>query len=249
MSDLDEKQFIQKINNCYRRTINEGRPVFMDFYNKDWAMGVLKKNGGSKNCYFWGGYEEAERQMIGVCEYSIEQYEFPISGIKIKIDKHKTKPLAHRDYLGALLNLGIKREVIGDIMINEEGADIILRENMSDYISHELTSVSRYNQIQISQVNVSELKISMPITKEYQAVVASLRMDVIVAVGFGLSRAESVKLIQSSKVKCNGMDVTNKQQVKEGDSISARGHGKIKFNKIKGLTKKERLQITIEKYV
>ena len=252
MSDLDEKKFMQLVNDSFNKTKLQGRPVFTNFYNKDWAIAVLQKNhkaGIINNCYFFGGYEGAERQVLGVSEYPIEDYEFPISGIKLKVNVGKNKPLTHRDYLGAIINLGIKREIIGDIMLNDEGADIVLKENMSDYISQELTSVSKYNEIEILQVDVSEIKISIPNTKECHVVVASLRMDVIVAAGFGLSRGESVKLIESSKVKCNGMDVTCKQKVKQGDSISARGYGKVKFGQIKALTKKERLQVTIEKYI
>lgn len=252
MSALEEKQFLQIVNDYINKTRVKGIPMFMSFYNKDWVIAVLNKNikyGISNNCYFWGGYEEAERQMIGISEYPLENYDFPLSGLRIKVKTGKDRTLTHRDYLGALLNLGIKREVIGDIMLNEEGADIIIKENMSEYISRELISISRYNEIDISQVDISELKISKPNTKECHVVVASLRMDVIVSAGFGVSRSESVKLIDSSKVKCNGMDVTSKQQVKEGDNISVRGYGKIKFRQIKALTKKERLQITIEKYI
>ena len=74
-------------------------------------------------------------------------------------------------------------------------------------------------------------------------------MDAIIAAGFGISRTTAAKLIAADKAKCNGVSTQTSYQVKEGDSVTLRGYGKIKIGPTLGMSKKEKLRIVIDKYI
>ncbi len=250
--DVDEKRFVKMILEYSKRAEQQYRPFFTNFYNKEWLKNMLDcyvDEPTKQMCFFYGGFETAERQVLGIAPYDIQEEDFPIMALEVRVKTGIGKLLTHRDYLGALLGLGIERDTIGDIVIKPFGAYIIASESMISYISSNLLSVGRYQNIEQQIIPFSQLVIDPPQVKIYETTVASLRVDVIVAAAFGLSRGTCTKLIQAERVKCNGIMSTNKQLIKEGDHITVRGYGKIKLKQINGLTKKDRLHITIEKYI
>lgn len=252
INDIDEKRFVKMIFEYSKRADSQYRPLFTDFYDREWVTHMLDcyvDESTRQMCYFYGGFETAERQMIGVAPYHLENEDFPMNVLQVNVKVGMGKPLTHRDYLGALLGLGIERDTIGDIVIKPFGAYIIANDSMISYISSQLLSIGRYQNIELQVIPFSQMVIDPPEVKIYETTVASLRLDVIVAAAFGLSRGLSTKLIQSEKVKCNGIIGNHKQLIKEGDRITVRGHGKIKLKQINGVTKKDRLHITIEKYI
>lgn len=252
INDIDEKRFVKMILEYSKRAEHQYRPLFTDFYDREWLnhiLGCYVDESTRQMCYFYGGFETAERQMIGVSPYHLENEDFPMSVLQVNVKVGMGKPLTHRDYLGALLGLGIERDTIGDIVIKPFGAYIIANDSMISYISSQLLSIGRYQNIELQVIPFSQMVIDPPQVKIYETTVASLRLDVIVAAAFGLSRGLSTKLLQSEKVKCNGIIGNHKQLIKEGDRITVRGHGKIKLKQINGVTKKDRLHITIEKYI
>lgn len=250
IANPDDKRFIKKIMEYNYKAEMQYRPFFTDFYNKEWMTQLLKQYLGiQSNFYFFGGHAEAERQMLGIAPFELEGAEFPIMCLKIEVKTGIGKPLSHRDFLGALLGLGIERDAIGDIIIKPFGAYIIVEEAIGHYIRAMLTSIARYQNIEITEIEYTALDIDPPITKEIRAIVSSLRLDAVIAAGFGLSRSICVKLIQGDKVKCNGISLSAKSLVKEGDYLTVRGYGKLKLAKINGTSKKDRLHITIEKYI
>ncbi len=252
INDADEKRFVKMMLEYSKRSEQQFRPIFTDFYNKEWLLSMIDRyieESTKQMCYFYGGFEEAERQVLGIAPYEIQEEDFPIMALELKVKTGIGKALTHRDYLGALLGLGIERETIGDIVIKPFGAYIIANESMVSYINSNLLSIGKYQNIEHQVIPFSQLQINPPQIKSYETTVASLRLDVIVAAGFGLSRGVCTKLIQADRVKCNGVTSTNKQLIKEGDHITVRGYGKIKLKQISGLTKKDRIHITIEKYV
>lgn len=250
--DIQEKRFVKMVLEYSKRADEQYRPLFTSFYDKQWLNNMLAcyvDNSIKEMCYFYGGFETAERQILGISPYPIEGEVFPIVALEVKVKTGIGKLLTHRDYLGALLGLGIERDTIGDIVIKPFGAYIIASESMISYISSNLLSIGRYQNIEQQVIPFSQMVIDPPQVKTYQMTIASLRLDAIVAAAFGLSRSTAAKLIQSERVKCNGIVGNSKQLIKEGDHITARGYGKIKLKQINGLTKKDRLHITIEKYI
>ena len=252
ITDSKEKLFIKTILEYADRAEKQNRAFFTDFYSVAWMKQVIDKHlrvEDRSRCQFFGGYLDAERQILGIFPRLDDEMLFPITCLKIIVKTGIGKSLSHRDFLGALLGLGIERDKIGDIIIEPFGAFIIIKENMADYVFTSLTSIGKYQNIEISIADFTDLNVSVPKTKDMHTTVASLRLDVIVSAGFGISRAESLKLIQSDKAKCNGMDTSASYLLKEGDHVTLRGYGKIKLKQINGTTKKDRIHVCIEKYI
>lgn len=252
IKDDTEKQFVKNVTMYLQKAEQQYRPFFTDFYNIDWMQSMMKRyfKGISEELYtFFGGYEGAERQMLCICPYEIQKEDYELSVLLLKVKTGIGKALTHRDYLGAILGLGIERKLIGDIVLNPQGAYIFVNRGMVSYISSQLSGIGRYQRLEVEEVSLDDLQIEKPKTKELRATVSSLRADAVAAACFGLSRSECAKLVQGEKLKCNGMIASVSTAINEGDTLSLRGYGKAKLVAINGQTKKERLHITIEKYI
>lgn len=202
-----------------------------------------------------GGLEICERKMI--CFGSEEELGYkgvwPIKLIIIEplIDKFSDE-LSHRDFLGALMNLGIERAVLGDIIVkNQKRAYVFCQENISDYIADNITKIKHTNVscrvVDISQAEeISELK---PELFDISCIVAAARFDAVVAVLIKCSRSEAVKFFQTDKVTLNGRICTrNSIALKEGDIFSIRGYGKYIYCGSGNETRKGRLHIYLKGY-
>lgn len=252
IKDESERQFVKTVAMYMDKAELQYRPFFTDFYNIDWmkSMMVQYLQGYHEDLYtFFGGYEGAERQVMCICPYEIERSDYEIVALKLEVKTGIGRALSHRDFLGAILGLGIDRKQIGDIIVKPFGAYVILSRSMADYVSSQLLSIGRYQKIEISQVAFEKLEIDAPQVKVINQTVSSLRMDAVAACSFGMSRSECAKLIQGEKLRCNGSIVGVSDLIKEGDVLTMRGYGKAKFVAINGQTKKERIHITIERYV
>ncbi len=252
IKNIEEKQFVKTITDYAYRANKQNRPFFTEFYNKDWMESLLSQYC-SKESYieytYFGGYEGAERQKLAITPYELRYEDFDIGALNIEVKIGLGKALSHRDYLGAILSLGIERDRIGDIIPYESGAYVIICQSMIPYIRSQLLTIGRYQKVEVEEIPLSDLTAIKPKIKEMNTTVSSLRMDAVTAAAFGLSRSECAKLIQGEKAKRNGLAVSVGQLLSEGDTITLRGYGKAKLKVINGYTKKERLHITIEKYV
>ena len=252
IKDVEERQFIKQIQNALYLSDAKYRESFTDFYNKEWMQSVYKKYLGdtlAEGLVYFGGYEGAERQILGCAPFELCDEDFPLCCLKIVVKTGIGKALSHRDYLGALLGLGIERDKMGDIIVKSFGAYVMVSKVLSDYIEVSLTSIGRYQNIEITAIPFSEVEVQPPQTKRIETTVASLRVDATIAAGLHLSRSMVLKLIEAGKVKCNGMETNRCVNLKEGDHITVRGYGKFKLTKVNGMTKKDRIHVVIEKYV
>lgn len=252
IKDENEKQFVKIVSDYFIKADAQYRPFLTDFYNIDWMQSMMKRyfHEYSPDLYtFYGGYEGAERQVMCVCPFALPKEAYEISVLQLKVKTGIGKPLTHRDYLGAVLGLGIDRKLVGDIVLNPEGAYIIVNSGMTAYIRSQLLSIGRYQKLEIEEIPLGHLQVEKPKTKEIRSTVSSLRADAVAAVCFGISRSECAKLIQGEKVKRNGVAASLSESVSVGDVFSVRGYGKAKLVAVNGQTKKERLHITIEKYI
>lgn len=252
IKDVEEKRFVKMFLEFQERADHQYRSCFSDFYNVTWMESVIEKYRsiiGHGTFQFFGGFEGAERQILVVSPYELSEADYPICALIVRVKTGIGKKLTHRDFLGALLGLGIKRETIGDLLINEFGAYMIVNRSIASYIETNLTGIGRYKNIEIEEIAFNELKLESPKLKEVSMTVSSLRLDVIVSGAFGLSRSITSKLIQAEKIKCNGMSQSATYLVHEGNVISVRGYGKFILKEVGGLTKKDRQHVIIEKYV
>lgn len=200
---------------------------------------------------FYGGHELSERQILRFGSAKDLGYEgvFPISTICITplIEKFG-ETLSHRDYLGALMNLGIERDRIGDILIKEKTAYLFCLNSIADYILEHLTKI-RHTSVKCEVVNndIPELR---PTFKEESFPVASLRLDGIIAYLTKCSRKETLSFFTDKKVTLNGITTgRNSINLKEGDVFSVRGYGKFIFVGTGGNTRKGKIYVQVKRYL
>lgn len=195
-----------------------------------------------------GGYEGAERKLLIVFQDYLlpETIEKPLVALKITKNS-EFETLTHRDYLGGLLSLGIKREKVGDILVYDEGCYIILQEPLKDYIQFHLNKIGNVS-ISIKEVDLEEVKLLDVNFKEILGTVASLRLDNIISLAFKAPRSEAQTFISKERVYIN-WSIANKNfhEIHEGDIISVRGRGRVIVEKIQGKTRTGRIHIKLKK--
>jgi RNA-binding protein YlmH len=199
----------------------------------------------------FGGTNDCERVMLRFGSEDICGYEedFPISCIEISpvIEKFGEE-LSHRDYLGALMNLGIERVTLGDIVIIGKRAYLFCTEKIAPYIVDSLDKVRHTSvRCQITQ-NIPESTVTKFERKTLQ--VSGARTDSIIAKLYKMSRSESVELFRAKKVFVNGrLNENNSGQLKAGDKVSVRGFGRFKYIGVSGETRKGKLNVDIDMYI
>ena len=191
----------------------------------------------------WGGYEDAERKMFFFLPDYME--EAPTDSLcVIKATHRDTKAPSHRDYLGSILGLGVKREGVGDILVSEDSAQIIVRASLSDFFLSNYISAGRVH-LSVSSIPVSELIIpeSEPVFKS--ASLASLRADAVLAAAFNVSRTVSQEAIMSGKVHLNNLPLLKGDKlIAAGDKIRWQGKGRFILSETGGQSRKGRLFVT-----
>ena len=196
-----------------------------------------------------GGYECAERQMAAfIPDALFYEWDYPITCLKITKDTKKFQEnLSHRDYLGAMIHLGVDRSVIGDILIRGEDAWFFCVDSMADFFVQELVKV-RHTAVHTQIVSQAETPLE-PVREPVQATVSSVRLDAVAAAAFSSSRTKMLPLIQGGQVYVNSvLTVSNAYTLKEGDIVSVRGKGKFCFRQVLSLTKKGKHRVLLERY-
>lgn len=195
-----------------------------------------------------GGYDEAERRLAffgSLAELGWEETP-PISIVEAQpLNPKFADELSHRDYLGALMSLGIRREVLGDIVVHNKSAYIFCLESIADFIVDELTTV-RHTNIKCQIVGTLPPEaVKAPEPREINA--ASERFDCITAAVFGIKRDEVKALCARKLLFINGSVVTKiEKSPAVGDIISLRGYGRFRYNGISATTRKGRLKIAVD---
>ncbi len=207
--------------------------------------------GGGLPFSFAGGFPEAERRILicGSEDFFGYRPEPPLAVLVLEPAHEKyAEALTHRDYLGALMSLGLKRDQLGDIVIQDKTAYLICLEPVSDYIRTNLTEVRRTSvRIRREEGPVPALE---PRFAELELNVASERLDAVVAAFCGLARGKADQLFAAEKVFVNGIPVTDRSRsLKEGERFSVRGFGKAVYDGIAGESRKGRLFVRLRKYI
>ena len=230
-------------NNCY---------TFTDFLSLQEQSCFLEeqKNLCNPSYTLWGGQEGCERQMLRFGDPGELGYEvpFPIVCIAIKPLLEKfAENLSHRDYLGALMNLGIERKLVGDILIHGKTAYVFVCEKIAGYIKENLGKIRHTNIVCTIPDTIPDY--IKPKTEFRELIVASERLDGIVAKFCKITRSQADELFREKKVFLNSRLCENTaHRLAENDIITVRGYGKFYYRGIRHETKKEKLCIQIEQY-
>lgn len=256
-TDSDEILFKKRLEELASKSYKNSQYLFTGFL----TLAEL-------NCYYqlerelsyvtvtaFGGTSDCERVMLRFGDSELCGYEepFPIACIEIFPMAEKfAEELSHRDYLGALMNLGIERATLGDIIVFGEGerahhAFLFCAEKMASYIIEELDKV-RHTSVRC-RLAESIPKSTVTRLERKRVQISAPRADSIIAKLYKLSRSEAVELFRAKKIFVNGrLNENNSAQLKPGDRVSVRGFGRFLFVGISGETRKGRLNAEADIY-
>lgn len=242
--DLKNKMFriIDKANGCLKNYDVR----FSDFLNPfevENAKAILNSNDDLKYTVD-GGYDESERKIVFIYPFYMYYEDISETLRFIQIEGNfKFKSISHKDYLGSLLSLGIKREKIGDIIIHENFCQVIVTFDICDFILMNLEKVAR-NNVKLKEISRKEVLYNPPNYKEINFTVSSSRIDCIISGLYNISRQESAKLINNEKVQVNYEKVIScSKEIKSKSLISVRGKGRSQIINIGDLTKKGKFKV------
>ena len=240
-SDNDDKLFRSQIDDAIGLCEKRQKPYFFSFLTER-QQAVARQYMDSihfPNYRFYGGYDDCERAVLGLWFYD-EIEEYPVSALEITF--RKADKLTHRDFLGALMSLGIERETIGDILVEDGRCIVFVKSEIKDYILSQLFKIGNAG-VKIHEAEPDKLPQGRGF-EELNLTVSSLRLDNVVAAVSGLSRDKTKQCILSGNVTLNFLPCENvSKSVSEGDSLSIRGKGKYKISGVLGETKKHRIRI------
>ena len=244
--------FLKRIRELAYLSYQRDIVTFSDFLNlnEQNMVSSLKQQFPQVVMETFGGYDNAERQMVAFHPDALAfTWEYPIDCLKIEPKAIKfSENLSHRDYMGALLNLGVDRSVIGDIIVQEKAAWFFCQSKMTEFFLENLCRV-RHTNILITKVNDPE-EFPHPNLESINGTCASVRLDSLIALAFKASRSSMVSYIESGQVFVNGKLITsNGYEPKEGDIVSVRGKGRFIFDGVSHQTKKGRCGVRILLYV
>ncbi|MFP4661140.1 MAG: photosystem II S4 domain protein [Halanaerobiales bacterium] len=236
-----------KIEMVIERKTNESTN-FLNPYQTEVAAGIIKQIY-DVNYIVDGGYREAERKRVTIFpEYLFPDHvDSPVSILKLS-GNFKFQPVNHQDFLGAIMGLGIKREMVGDIIITDDFAQLMIADELKDFVSMKLNQVHEV-PVEVSEIDSDNLVIPSENTKEIRTTVASMRLDAVASAGFGDSRSKISRDIKNEKVKVNWKVETNPaSDVNIGDLISIRGRGRVKVDQDIGLSHRGRIKLILQRY-
>lgn len=227
--------------------------LFLDIYRQSTVINYLTRKKVRWDLY--GGFEDSERKLVVFLPEYIESIDYfkdnsdvsPICVLEIKKDSFSQ--LSHRDYLGAIMGLGVKREMLGDIIVTQKGCAVAVIRSVAKYISDNLTSVGRGTVSVIISDDFSkyEKDEKFEIKRCY---VSSMRVDSVLSAAFSLSRSAACEKIRRGEVFLNGVEVTKPDaHVPFSSKLVIHGKGKVIVFEDEGMTKKGRQAFTVKKYL
>lgn len=221
---------------------------FLDPREKTVAQRVLQRAGGSATL-FWGGYAQAERVMLGAFAPGAEPRPeaFPITAIEIR---WRFARLTHRDFLGALLALGVVRGKIGDILVGDGQCTVFAEKAVAPFLASNLRKVGSAGVSCALAEDGGAQAERQDRFRDLRDTIASQRLDCVAAALTGLSRTDAAKLVRDGLVSVNfePRDAVS-FQVEEGASLSIRGYGRFLVDRIGPATKKGRLAFAARKFL
>ena len=258
MKEKDDKILIAQIDDKITMCENKNKIEYTDFL--DLAQIELVQNYIEKlkieNYISYGGFDQAERKMFVIYpeRFNSTVVEKNLSNIvkivRIQLPEDLKGKYTHRDYLGGLIKLGIKREKIGDILVFEDGADILILEEISKFVITNITQLTRFSKSKIEVVNLEDVREKKINKKEINLIVSSMRLDCIVSEIAKTSRGKAEEIINDARVFVNYENIMKStKQIKEKDIITIRRIGKFKLEKIDGKTRNERVKIIVSQYI
>lgn len=212
-------------------------------------IGILDQLAKKSNLEinYYGGFKYSDRLRAIISIYDVDKKDYKIVVYKIDYNK-RYYMINHRSILGSLMSLGIKRECIGDIIITDDNdAYVAVTEEISNYIVDSFSSVGK---APIKLINIDDEIENVVRYSKKLYFVSSLRLDVIIAASYNLSRNEALEFIKGGLVFINHILILNpSHMVKLNDEISVRHKGRVKLDEIGNETKSGRIAVVLAKRI
>ncbi|MBQ4284389.1 MAG: hypothetical protein IJB96_10745 [Lachnospira sp.] len=243
----------RRLTDTAKRAYSQGNYTYSSFLSMS-EIAIYKTM--SKELEFiksdtFGGYPNAERQVIQFGDSTEFGYvgTYPIDVIKVEpLSAKFSQNLTHRDYLGAILNLGIERHLIGDIIIRENEAYVFCLKRISEFIIDNLDTI-KHTHVKCS-LSWAPLEILRPNFEELDVIAASPRIDAVVSALTNKSRSAVVELFKTGKIFVNSFSCQDhSKQLKEGDILVIRHVGKFIYDGSGNETRSGRVYVHMRKYV
>lgn len=249
---------------------------FLDARQQSLVRRAFGERRGDVRIAYYGGYGDADRVIMAALPYYMQFEEsLPMQDaagdeerdadgtpeavrelltvIRATVPKGSTasrsgRALSHSDYLGALTGLGLKRTVIGDILVRDDGADIIVLTDIADFLMNTFASAGR-SRLSLERLPIEALKLPERTVTEIHDTVASLRLDALLAAAFRLPRGKAADAIRQGLVFVDHLEATKADMsVEEGAELVIRHKGKVRLAAVGGRSRKDRINVTFEKY-
>lgn len=254
----EDKLLIAKILDKITYCKTKNKIVYTDFLNiheKNIVQKLLKENKDI-NYIFFGGYEDAEREILIIFPDKIDKtmlesnYNNILEIIQINLPEELCGTYEHRDYLSGIIKLGVVRAKVGDILVTPKGAQIILIKELSDFFINNLSQLTRFSKAIISSHTLQDIVKKEINFKEINVILSSLRLDKFVAELGKCSRNKANSLILEGRVLINSEnEFKPSKAIKEKDIITIRGKGKFIFDSIEKTTKNGKFVVKVQKYI
>lgn len=243
---MKDNLFLARVDDLSKLSHRTSVPHFLGFLSEE-EQAVAKQFLTSKhiNHTFYGGYDGAQRSIMCCMPDWCDSPVFPITAVTFSYNN--SFKLSHRDFLGALMSVGITRESVGDILTEDGRAVIFLKDKISNFVVTQIDKVGRVG------VNISEgFKNPLPVMSELvecTVTVSSMRLDCVVSAVCNISRGCAVNFICNNSVLVNSL-VTDKitKSLQEGDSLTVRGKGKFFITSASDRSKKGKIILNYSKY-
>lgn len=243
MYNQPEDQWLEaRLRDAMRQSAH--RPCFVGFLDEREAALArrLVRSEGFVNGCFWGGYEDSERVMFGAFPDYLEPDPalFPLQAITLRF--RPCDSLNHRDFLGAFLGAGLQRNTLGDILPEEGRCVCFAREEAAAFLLSQITRIGRVG-VKLQPGFAEPLPQGKGFAP-FQGVIASPRLDCVVAAATGQSREKASRMVAAGLVMKNHEPLESPSaSVEEGDVLSIRGKGRYLIDRLGPVTKKGRLSI------
>ncbi|WP_225744326.1 RNA-binding protein [Marinilactibacillus sp. Marseille-P9653] len=245
----DEQNFIDTVMDWTNQVEEQYTPYLTPFLDPRQQYIVESVVGQSTeiSLHYFGGYEDAERKRLFLSPpyFEPEQQDYNITICEINYPT-KFATLSHGSILGTLTGAGINRETLGDIITDGETWQFFMDQPMLPYLLSQIESIGKI-KVHLEEKSYTEIILPRDKWDSHSVIASSLRIDVVLAAAFNLSRQKSKELISSNKVKVNWNEISRPDiSLGISDVISIRGFGRIKLKSIEGKTRKEKIRLELD---
>lgn len=232
-------------------SVDRGRPFVVGPFMSPFAAQIgqtIAAHMKTVTAKSFGGYHEAERVRIAFARDDYDgPIDFGVTLLSVTWDG-RYRLIGHRDVLGSLMGLGIDRSILGDILMQGAGCQILVDSTMAEWVKDNFLKVAMV-PVKVEEIPMEDIQPPKKTAKEVRATVASLRLDAVGAAGFGISRSKMAQAVEDERTEVNWQPAKSPSQtVKVGDIISIRGRGRIEIKEETGTSRKGRTGLLIERY-